>query len=108
MAQLRDAYDGYEARSCAVIVVGPETAEAFQAYWKKHLLPFIGLPDPTHEVLKSYGQQVKLFKLGRMPAQVLVDRKGIVRFVHYGHSMRDIPDNDGLFLLLDRINADQQ
>jgi peroxiredoxin Q/BCP len=26
-----------------------------------------------------------------MPAQVLVDRSGVARFVHYGHSMSDIP-----------------
>ncbi len=108
MAQLRDAYDGYEARNCEVLVVGPESAEAFQSYWDKHKLPFIGLPDPTHQVLKLYGQQVSLFKLGRMPAQVMVDDRGQVRFVHYGHSMGDIPDNADLFFLLDRLNAEVQ
>ena len=63
-------------------------------------LPFIGLPDPTHSVLKLYGQQIKLFKMGRMPAQVLVDKNGIARHVHYGHDMTDIPSNDDLLGLL--------
>ena len=107
MAQLRDAYDGFLARNCEVVVTGPETAEAFRNYWKEHRLPFTGLPDPTHGVLKLYGQQVKLFKLGRMPAQVMVDLEGKARFVHYGHSMRDIPDNADLFLLLDRLNEER-
>ena len=59
----------------------------------EHDLPFIGLPDPKASVLKLYGQEVNLFKLGRMPAQVIVDKAGVARFVHYGHSMSDIPEN---------------
>ena len=68
------------------------------------LLPFTGLPDPKHTVLKLYGQEIKLFKLGRMPAQVFVDRLGMVRFVHYGQAMSDIPENAELLALLDEIN----
>jgi len=45
-------------------VVGPEEARAFAAYFEKHSLPFTGLPDPTASVLKLYGQEVNLFKLG--------------------------------------------
>ena len=77
------------------MVVGPEDAEAFAAYWGKNDLPFVGLPDPEHSVLKLYGQEIKLFKFGRMPAQVLVDKAGIARFVHYGHDMTDIPPRRG-------------
>jgi hypothetical protein len=40
-----------------------------------------------------------------MPAQVIIDKQGMVRFVHYGHSMSDIPDNSELLALLDEINA---
>jgi hypothetical protein len=39
-----------------------------------------------------------------MPAQVTVDKEGIVRFVHYGNSMRDIPDNDEILQLLRQLN----
>ena len=83
-----------------VVVVGPEDAEAFRGYWRANDLPFVGLPDPEHSVLKLYGQQIKLFKLGRMPAQVLVDKSGVARFVHYGHSMSDIPSNDEILGLI--------
>ena len=65
-----------------------EDAKKFRTYFSKNRLPFIGLPDPKHQVLKKYGQEVKLFKFGRMPAQLLIDKAGTVRFVHYGHSMR--------------------
>ena len=67
---------------------------------------FVGLPDPKHSVLKRYGQQIKLFKLGRMPAQVIVDKQGQARYVHYGHSMRDLPPNDELLALLDDLNQE--
>jgi len=86
------------------VVVGPESAQAFRDYWHQHDLPFVGLPDPHHSVLKLYGQEVNLFKLGRMPAQVLVDRQGIARYAHYGHSMSDIPANQELLALLDQLN----
>jgi len=108
MAQLRQDYDEFVKRQTQVIVVGPEDAAAFAAYFKKHDLPFIGLPDPQASVLKLYGQEVNLFKLGRMPAQVIVDKNGVARFVHYGHSMSDIPQNAEVLALLDQLNKRQE
>jgi len=104
MAQLRQDYDEFVKRNTVVIVVGPENGQAFEAYWTKNDLPFIGLPDPSASVLKLFGQEVNLFKLGRMPAQVLVDKQGIARFVHYGHSMSDIPENKEILELIDSVN----
>jgi peroxiredoxin Q/BCP len=103
MAQLCQDYQEFVKRWTRIVVVGPENAKAFEAYWSQHNLPFIGLPDPKASVLKLYGQEVSLFKLGRMPAQVIVDREGIARFVHYGHSMSDIPENAEIFKLLDEM-----
>ena len=107
MAQLRQEYSQFTARDIEVVVVGPEDAKAFAAYFTKESLPFIGLPDPKASVLKLYGQEVSLFKLGRMPAQVLIDKAGVARYVHYGHSMSDIPDNEELLALGDEINRSQ-
>jgi peroxiredoxin Q/BCP len=106
MAQLRQDDPMFAERDAEIIVVGPENAQAFAEYWQKHDLPFIGLPDPTASVLKLYGQEVNLFKLGRMPAQVVIDRAGVARFVHYGHSMSDIPANDELFAILETLNRE--
>lgn len=104
MAQLRQDYDKFVAQETEVIVVGPEIAAAFSMYWKQNRLPFVGLPDPTHSVLKLYGQEVSLFKFGRQPAQVTIDKSGQVRFVHYGHDPRDIPSNDEIIELLKIMN----
>ena len=93
MAQLRQDFAEFEKNQTTILVIGPEGRQAFARYWKENGLPFIGLPDPSHRVLRLYGQQVKLLKYGRMPAQVLVDREGKVRFIHYGQDMTDIPTN---------------
>jgi peroxiredoxin Q/BCP len=107
MAQLRQDYQKFVELNAVVVVVGPENADAFKRYWQKESLPFIGVSDPGHTVLKLYGQEVNLFKLGRMPAQVLIDRAGMVRFVHYGHSMEDIPPNEEVLALLGEMNSEQ-
>ena len=100
MAQLRRDYEQFVSLDTEILVAGPEKAEAFRDYWAKEKLPFIGLPDPEHRVLKLYGQEVKLFKLGRLPAQMLIDKSKKVRFVHYGHSMADIPPNEEILSLI--------
>jgi peroxiredoxin len=105
MAQLRQDFAEYEKRNTAILVVGPETATAFARYFGENSLPFTGLPDPSHSVLKTYGQEINLFKFGRMPAQVLVDRTGTARFVHYGHDMTDIPQNSEMLALIDELNG---
>ena len=104
MAQLRQDYQEFVKRQTKVVVVGPEDAQAFAEYWRQHKLPFTGLPDPKASVLKLYGQEVNLFKLGRMPAQVIIDKNGIARYVHYGHDMSDIPSNAELLELLDEMS----
>jgi peroxiredoxin Q/BCP len=104
MAQLRHDHTEFVSRDVAVVVVGPEDAQGFSTYFQKEDLPFIGLPDPKASVLRLYGQEVNLFKMGRMPAQVLIDKEGIARFVHYGHSMSDIPSNQEILALADEIN----
>ncbi|MCJ7696627.1 MAG: redoxin domain-containing protein [Anaerolineaceae bacterium] len=105
MAQLRHDYQKFVDRGAEIIIIGPETEDAFNQYWQKFNFQFIGLPDPKHVVLKLFGQKVNLFKLGRMPAQMIIDKTGYVRFIHYGHDMTDIPKNEDVFRILDQLNT---
>ena len=107
MAQLRRDYSKFQAQGTEIVVVGPEDADHFKMYWNSHKLPFIGLPDPTFSVLKRYGQEFNLFKLGRIPAQALIDKQGIVRFAHYGKSMSDIPENDEILEIIQTLNNEE-
>jgi peroxiredoxin len=105
MAQLRQDFAEFVKRKTSILVVGPESEAAFSKYWEENSLPFMGLPDPDHKVLKAYGQQINLFKFGRMPAQVLVDLDGKARFIHYGHDMTDIPKNAEMLSLIDSLRS---
>ncbi len=87
-----------------ILAVGPDSPESFRQYWQREALPFIGLPDPGKSVLKRYKQEVKLMKLGRMPALLIIDRLGIIRFAHYGNSMSDIPGNPLVLSFIDDLN----
>jgi peroxiredoxin Q/BCP len=40
----------------------------------------------------------------RMPAQVILEKTGAARYLHYGKSMQDIPENQELLLFLDSLN----
>jgi len=101
MAQLRQDYPRFKALDTEIVAIGPEDAAAFQKYWAQEELPFVGIPDPRHRLAELYGQEVRLLKLGRLPAQILVDKAGIVRHLHYGSSMMDITTNEELLKLLD-------
>jgi peroxiredoxin Q/BCP len=106
MAQLRSEYQQFLAKGAEVIAVGPEKAEAFAHFWRGKKMPFPGIPDPKHAIAKLYGQQVKPLKWGRMPALVVIDKAGRMRYRHYGDSMSDIPSDDEVLAMLDEINRE--
>lgn len=98
-------YEIFQQRRAEILAIGPNTEAAFQQYWAKEKISFIGLPDPEHRVAVLYRQEVNLFKLGRMPLMCIVDKNGRIRYVHYGASMADIPENQILLGVLDELNA---
>ncbi len=106
MAQLRQGYQKFVDRDAEIVVVGPDSEQAFKDYWQKEELPFVGLADPTHTVAKRYGQEVKLLKWGRMPALMVIDKDGQVAYKHYGGSMSDIPPNPQILSILDGLNQE--
>ena len=107
MAQLRQEYQEFIKRGAEIIAIGPENSKVFADWWHEYEMPFIGLPDPDHSVSKLYGQEVKIFKLGRMPAQLIIDKNGLIRYKHYGSSMSDIAENSEILSKLDELNREQ-
>jgi peroxiredoxin Q/BCP len=101
MAQLRQDYAEFKKRDAEIVIVGPEDRSAFLSYWAKESLPYVGLADPDHTVASRYGQEVKLLRMGRMPATVVVDKTGQIIYAHYGDSMKDIPANREILAVLD-------
>lgn len=103
MMQLHQDYDKFVKKDTQIVVIGPENAKKFKYYWEENNFEFHGISDEKQSVLNLYGQEVNLFKLGRMPAQMLVDKEGLLRYIHYGHSMKDIPENAEIFELIDTL-----
>ncbi len=98
---MREEYDRFLARDTVVFVIGPEGPRRFKKVWEEEQYPFIGFPDYKHQVADLYGQKVKLLKLGRMPAIIIVDKQGLIRHVHFGDDMADIPENEDLLAVLE-------
>jgi len=108
MAQLRLDYNKFAAQHAEILVIGPDNQKAFQEYWANNDLPFIGLPDPKNKVARVYGQQVKLVRLGCMPALLVIDKYGYIRYSNYGRSMQDIPPNQEILGLLEKLNDEER
>jgi peroxiredoxin len=106
MAQLRQDYPQFVSRNTEIMAIGPETSQTFADWWHEHKMPFIGIADPEHIIANMYGQQVKLIKLGRLPASLLIDRNGAIRFKHFGESMSDIPLSREMLSLIDDLNKE--
>lgn len=107
MAQLRRDFEEFVKRDTVVIAVGPDKKGAFKLFWKQNDIPFIGLSDHDHKVARLYDQEVNLLKAGRIPAQIVIDKNGVVRFAHYSNSMADIPADEKIFELLDELNKSE-
>lgn len=94
----------FTERKAKIIVVAPHEKAEVKAYWEKEQLPFIGIPDPDGRLGRLYGQEWNLIKLGRMPALFIIDTKGVIVFSQYAKSMADIPENNELLQILERIS----
>jgi peroxiredoxin len=104
MAQLRQDYKEFIARGAEIIAIGPETLPQFTEWWRGHDMPFTGLGDgPLHKVATLYTQKVKSL-IGRMPALLIIDKDGKIRYSHYGESMSDISSNQEVLSVLDALN----
>lgn len=89
LVQVAEEYPKLVQLDTEVIAVGPNNREAFASFFAKHRIPYPGIPDPDEAILASFGQVKSLWRFGRLPAQFLIDKEGIIRFVEYGKSAWD-------------------
>ena len=101
---MREDYAKFVEKDAEILAIGPEGPRQFKRVWDEQQYPFVGFSDYRHTVADLYGQEVNLTKLGRMPAMLIVDKQGIIRFAHFGDNMADIPRNEDVLALLDQLN----
>jgi peroxiredoxin len=106
MAQLRQDYQKFVERQSEIITIGPEDASAFTKWWHEHQMPFIGIPDPKHDIARVYNQEFKLLKGGRLPSLAVIDKEGKIRLMHYSELPSDIPSDETVLTLLDTLNKE--
>ncbi len=94
MVQLHQDFLKFEERKIKVVVVCPEKATGIEKFLAKEPVDFDLIGDEDHQLADEYGQQVKVFKLGRMPSQILLDNQENKIFEHHGNTMMDIVENE--------------
>jgi len=60
--------------------------------------------DKKEKVSKMLNQEKKLLKLGRMPGLLILDKDNVIKYAYYSDSMKDIPENDELFEIIENLN----
>ena len=101
---MRQDFQKFVERNAEIITVGPEDADSFAKWWHEHQMPFIGIADPKHDIAKLYNQEFKLLRGGRLPAMAVIDKEGRIRLMHYADLPSDIPTDEEVLALLDRLN----
>ncbi len=84
----------FEAKKIKIVAISPEKIKQVAKYHQKHQLSFDLVSDNQHLLGNKYGQQVILLKLGRMPAQIILNKNQAIIFKHYASSMLNIISND--------------
>ena len=103
MAQLRQDYTKFTRLGAEILAIGPDGPKAFQRFWENEQMPFIGLSDVGNLTAKQFFQEFNLFKFGWVPALFIIDREGRFRYIHYGKSMSDIPENEDVLKILTEL-----
>lgn len=103
---MRQDYQLFSERGAVIVALGPDGPNAFKKFWQEQDMPFIGLADIRSTVASQYHQEVNWLKAGRMPAVLVIDKQGMIRFTQYGENMSDIPENAEVLELIDKINLE--
>jgi peroxiredoxin len=127
--RVRDEYERFTkagGRVAAITMGMPEQSRKFREYYQ---LPFVLLSDPEQAAYRAYhvprgnllsvagpsmwaaGAQ-SFFKHGvgeivgdpyQLPGSFVIDRAGKVAYAHYGRTSADVPSNQELIAVLERL-----
>lgn len=89
MLQLQEEVKKFDEKKIKLVVICPEKVEDVEKFAEKHNISFDLVSDPKHIIADKYGQQIKILKLGRMPAEILLDKDCKIITKHYGNNMAD-------------------
>ena len=115
--ELADRIEAFHDRNAEVVSIVPEPVDRVAEWQSSYELPYPLLADPDATVGDAYDQPVRFGILGkvsdffgRMPAVVIIDRRGgepAIVSTHKGRSTFDRPEIDALLAELDELRADR-
>jgi peroxiredoxin len=101
---MRDHHERFVEKGARIVAVARSDNDKIVEYFEKKKLPFLGIADPDATIGNLFGQEKKFFKLGLMPATLVIDRKREVRYARYGNGMSDIPTADELIEVIEGLD----
>lgn len=101
---MRDDFSLFQSAGMHIVVIARHSPDQMREYWKKHHLPYTGVPDLKGSLGNLYGQKWHLLKFGLMPAQFIISTSMQIVYAHYSSSMADIPKNKTILDELQSLN----
>ncbi len=101
--QLHRDIEKFKVKNVRVVVVCPEKIDVVENFSDTNNISFDMVSDDKHVLARRYGQKVNYFKLGRMPAQLIMDSNAKFVFQHFANSMGDIIDNFDILDTFDEL-----
>lgn len=102
--KIRDAYVKFKSYNTEIYAILPDNLENAKNFESTFAETYPIYYDDKKEVNKLLKQEVKPLKMGRMPALLIIDKQGIIKYAYYSDSMDDIPENEELFKILEKLN----
>ncbi|GEM_PF-94120 len=102
---LARSYPLFLEKGAAIVAVSSEPARALERWLQASVLPFPVVVDPEREIAETYGQRRSWWRVGELPAQFLICKRGIVRFVEYGRNPWDVTPPNWFLLAIGKLDA---
>ncbi|MBD3214963.1 MAG: redoxin domain-containing protein [Candidatus Lokiarchaeota archaeon] len=105
MGHLRRDYDKFQEKNTElypILVDEEENAQKMEEKYARNRYPIFY--DKENQVAKMLNQEKKLLKLGRLPGLLILDKENIIQYAYYSDSMKDIPENEELFKVINNLN----
>lgn len=107
MVHVRDVYGGFEGHGAPVLMVAAaQDPEELKKFLEFHGLPYAVLSDAARKTQEDYG-------IGRdigpprgvvpNPTVIVLDPRGVIRYLHIGESSDDFPDSRDVWAAVDAL-----
>lgn len=96
-----DEFVKFDAEIIAILTDKAKNAKKMEEKYAKNKIPIYY--DTEKKVGKLLKQEWAITKLGRMPAMLIVNKQGIVKWAYYSDSMSDIPKNQEILEFLETL-----